>query len=112
MMQGATSSGGPVSRVAIGVQMVTLILTSAAIIWGCCMVYVALYPGNSGEFGGVSVLIAAAIDLPVGLVSLLVGLAVKKGLPKLRWASIILSVVALALPFMTKAARQSQFVPK
>jgi hypothetical protein len=73
------------------------------------MVHVALYPGNSGEFGGVSVLLAAVVDLPVGLVSLVVGLAVKKGYPAMRWTCLVLSVAALALPFLTKAAWQSQF---
>jgi hypothetical protein len=56
-----------------------LVLAVAAVIWGCGMVYVALYPGASGEFGGFSVLFAAMVDIPVGLVSLVVGLVVKKG---------------------------------
>ena len=86
-----------------------LVLAGAAAIWGCCMVYVALFPGASGEFGGFSVLFAAMIDIPVGLVSLVTGLAVKKGPPVLRWTCIVLSVAALALPFLTKAAWQSHF---
>jgi hypothetical protein len=97
------------SRIAIGAQVVALVLAGGAVIWGCCMVHVALYPGNSGEFGGVSVLLAAVVDLPVGLVSLVVGLAVKKGYPAMRWTCLVLSVAALALPFLTKAAWQSQF---
>jgi hypothetical protein len=86
-----------------------LVLAVAAVIWGCGMVYVALYPGASGEFGGFSVLFAAMVDIPVGLVSLVVGLAVKKSPPVLRWTCIVLSVTALALPFLTKAAWQSHF---
>jgi hypothetical protein len=97
------------SRIAIAAQAVALVLAGAAVSWGCWMIYVALYPGASGEFGGFSVLFAAMIDIPVGLVSLVAGLAVKKGPPVLRWTCIALSLAALALPFLTKAAWQSQF---
>ena len=36
------------SKIAIGAQAVALILTGAAVIWGCWMVYIALNPGGSG----------------------------------------------------------------
>src|SRR5579864_5023371 len=72
------------SRIAIGSQVVALVLAGGAVIWGCLMVHVALNPGASGEFGGYSVLFAAVVDMPLGLVSLVVGLAVKKGHPGLR----------------------------
>lgn len=97
-------------KLAIGLQMAALVLAGAAVIWGCCMVYVALNPGPSGEFGGYSVFFAALVDVPVGLVSLVVGLVVKKGHPAARWACLVLSVAALALPFLAKAAWQSQFI--
>jgi hypothetical protein len=97
------------AKIAIGAQLVAVVLAGAAVIWGCCMVYVALYPGASGEFGGFSILFAAMVDIPVGLVSLVVGLAVKKTPAGLRWTCIVLSVAALALPFLTKAAWQSHF---
>jgi hypothetical protein len=105
-----SSPNTPLSRIAIGAQVVALVLAGGAVIWGCCMVHIALHPGASGEFGGYSVLFAAVVDMPVGLVSLVVGLAVKKGHPALRWTCLVLSVVALALPFLTKAAWQSQFI--
>ena len=104
-----STSNSSSSRIAIGAQAVALVLAGAAVIWGCSMVYVALYPGGSGEFGGFSVLFAAMVDIPVGLVSLVVGLAVRKGLPVLRWTCIVLSVAALALPFLTHAAWQSHY---
>jgi len=110
MTHGPASKEAPPSRVAVGAQVVAIVLTGAAVIWGFCMVHVALHPGASGEFGGLSVLFAAAIDIPMGLVSLLVGVGIKNGRPMLRSASIVLSVVALALPFLTKAAWQSQFI--
>ena len=97
------------SKIAIGAQAVALVLAGAAVIWCCYMVYVAHYPGGAGEFGGFSVLFAAMVDIPVGLVSLVVGLAVKKVPPVLRWTCIVLSVAALALAFLTKAAWQSHF---
>jgi len=104
-----STSNSSSSRIAIGAQAVALVLAGAAVIWGCWMIYVALYPGASGEFGGFSVLFAAMIDIPVGLVSLVAGLALKKGPPVLRWTCIVLSLAALALPFLTKAAWQSHF---
>jgi hypothetical protein len=104
-----SASNTSTSKIAIGAQVVAVVLAGAAVIWGCYMVYVALYPGGLGEFGAISVLSAAMVDIPVGLVSLVVGLAVKKGLPVLRWTCIVLSVAALAIPFLTKAAWQSHF---
>ena len=105
-----SSPNTTLSRIAIRAQVVALILAGGAVIWGCLMVHIALYPGASGEFGGYSVLFAAVVDLPVGLVSLVVGLAVKKGHPAVRWTCLVLSVAALALPFLTKAAWQSHFL--
>ena len=104
-----SSPNTSLSKIAIGAQVVALLLAGGAVIWGCWMFHIALHPGSSGEFGGHSVLFAAMVDMPVGLVSLVVGLAVKKGRPALRWACIVLSVVALAMPFLTKAAWQSHF---
>lgn len=98
------------SRIAIGAQVVALVLASAAVTWGFLMVNIALHPGTSGESGGYSVFFAAVVDVPVGLVSLVVGLAVKKGHPAIRWTRLVLSVAALALPFLTKVAWQSQFI--
>lgn len=100
------------SKIAMGAQLIALVLGLGAVVWGCCMIYVALNPGASGEFGGYSVLFAAVIDVPVGLISLAVGLLAKRGYPTARWVCLALSVVALAMPFLTKAAWQSQFVAK
>jgi hypothetical protein len=104
-----SSPNTKLSRTAIGAQVVALVLAGGAVIWGCLMVHVALNPGSSGEFGGVSVLLAAVLDMPVGLVSLVVGLAVKKGNTVMRWTCLVLSLAALALPFLTRAAWQSHF---
>lgn len=95
---------------ALALQVAALVLSGAAVIWGCCMVYVALNPGPSGEFGGYSVFFAALVDVPVGLVSLGIGLAAKKGNPALRWSCLVLSLATLSLPFVTRAAWQIQFV--
>jgi len=103
------TSNTATGRIAVGAQVVALVLAGAAVTWGGCMAYVALYPGASGEYGGLSVLFASMVDIPVGLVSLAVGLVVKKSPPVLRWTCIVLSVAALALPFLTKAAWQSHF---
>jgi len=103
----ASASNSSPSKIAIGAQAVALTLAGTAVIWGCCMVYFALYPGASGEFGGFSVLLSAIVDIPVGLVSLVAGLAVRKGPPVLRWTCIVLSAAALVLPFLTNAAWQS-----
>lgn len=97
-------------KVAMGLQVAALVLAVVALIWGCCMVYVALNPGPSGEFGGYAVFFAVLVDIPLGLVSFGVALAVKKGNRALRWAGLLLSVATLALPFVTRAAWQSQFI--
>jgi len=104
----STPSTSP-SKIAIGAQVVAVVLAGGAVIWGRWMVDVALNPGGSGEFGGISVLMATAVDMPVGLLSLVVGLAVKKVPPVLRWACIVLSITALAMPFLTDAAWKSHF---
>ena len=95
---------------AIGIQVAGLVLAGAAVVWGGCMVYVALYPGRSGEYGGYSVFFASVLDVPLGLLSLVVGLAVRRGKPALRWTCLVLSVVALALPLVVRAAWQSHFI--
>ena len=46
-------------KLAIGLQVAAPVLAGAAVVWGCSMVYVALNPGASGEFGGYSVFFAA-----------------------------------------------------
>ena len=105
-----SSPNTTISRIAIRVQVVALVLAGGAVIWGCWMVQIALHPGVSGEFGGYSVLFAAVVDMPVGLVSLAVSVVVKKGRSAVRWTCLVLSVAALALPFLTKAAWQSQLI--
>lgn len=96
-----SSPNSSFSKIAIGAQVMALLLAGGAVVWGCWMVHTALYPGASGEFGGYSVLFAAVVGMPVGLVSLVVGLVVKKGRPELRWACIAASLVALSLPILT-----------
>jgi hypothetical protein len=54
---------------------------------------------------------ASIVDMPLGLVSLVVGLAVKKGHPALRWTCLVLSVAALALPFVTKQRGNANSFP-
>lgn len=88
-----------------------LIFAGGAVAWGCCMFYVALHPGASGEFGGYSVFLAALVDVPVGLASLVVALAVKKSNRVLRWVCAGLSLAALAMPILTRVAWRSHFVP-
>ena len=62
-------------------------------------VYSVLYPGPSGDWIGVVVLAAYAVNVPIGLVSLGVGLFVKRGAARLRGPCIVVALIVLCLPF-------------
>ncbi len=83
-----------------GVQLVTLLLASAAVVWGIAATYSVIFPGPSGEWTGVAVYAAYMVNLPVGLVTLAISLAVRGGNRWLRYGGIGVSLLALGLPFL------------
>ena len=86
------------SKALAGLQVITLILGAAAVLFGGAAVYTIAHPGPSGEWTGVAVGLAYVVNLPIGLAVLAVGLFVKRGIAGLRGICIALSVVVLALP--------------
>ena len=89
------------SKIAIGAQVMALLLAGGAVVWGVAAVLSVVFPGPSGEWAGVYVGLAWVVNLPIGLLALVVGLTVKQGSPGLRRACIAVSLVALSLPILT-----------
>jgi hypothetical protein len=86
------------SRVAF--QIVALVLGWLAVAFGIFCVYGTAFPGPRGDNPGpaLAVLEAWLVDGLVGLTTLVVGLLVKKGSPRLRRTCIVVSLVTLSLP--------------
>src|SRR5215472_7332627 len=96
------------SKISVASQVIALILACAAIVWGLGMVYSIAFPGPSGEWAGLAILGAYAVNVPAGLIVLVVGLAMKNGSPHLRRLCIVSSVVTLCLPVLTSLVSWSQ----
>src|SRR5262245_52939176 len=70
--------------------VVALIGLGAATIW----------KGPSGEWARVALIPAFLVNLPSGLIALVIGLAVRGGVPRMRRICIAMSVIALLSPFV------------
>ena len=97
-----------ISKVSVSFQVMALILACAAILWGFGMVYSIAFPGPSGEWAGLAILGAYAVNIPAGLVALAIGLELKHGSPHLRRLCIVSSVVALCFPVLTSLVSWGQ----
>jgi hypothetical protein len=90
-------------------QIAVLVFTVPAVIWGVFVVFTAAFPASCGDFSGAAALGAAAawlIDLPIGLLTLGVGVFVTKGSQRLRKACIGISLLTLVLPNIATALLQ------
>lgn len=90
-------------KIAIGFQIFALVLVSLAVIWGVFIVWSTAFPGPCGDWSGIGalgVVEAWVLNVPIGLLSLAIGLIAKKGSPRLRRICIITSLAALALPII------------
>jgi hypothetical protein len=89
---------------AVFLQFVTLVFAvPAVIVGGICVYALANYtPGRhptEGDLGMVlAVLLPYVVDVPVGLLTLAIGLLVRKGSPTLRWICLVTSLLALSIP--------------
>ena len=88
------------SKISTGVQVAALFLAGAAILFGIAAAWSVLHPGPSGEWIGVVVFAAYAVNVPVGLATLGIGLFVKRGAARLRSACVSVSLMVLALPVL------------
>jgi hypothetical protein len=62
--------------------------------------YSVAFPGPSGEWAVVNVIASYVVNVPIGLIGLAVGLAVKEGSPLLSRLCIGFSIAALSLPVL------------
>lgn len=88
------------TKIAIGVQIAALVLAVVAVIGGVIAAYSVALPGPSGEWASINVIASYAVNVPIGLVGLTVGLAVKEGSPLLSRLCIRFSIAALSLPVL------------
>jgi len=70
--------------------------------WGGFTIYGAAFPGPCGDNMGPGLLVIEAwvLDVPVGLLLLLVSWLVKKGSQRLRTICIAMALVTFALPLV------------
>jgi hypothetical protein len=112
---GLTPAAGPkVSDISILGQITVLVLGFAAMGWGLFCVFGAAFPGPCGETflgAGLLVLESWVLDVPVGLLALLVGVFVKKGSPRMRRMCIVTSLVTLSLPVLASVLLQLHHCP-
>ncbi|MGD0293664.1 MAG: hypothetical protein ABSB30_07395 [Terracidiphilus sp.] len=102
------------SSVSIVVQIVALVLGFVAVAWGIFSAYGAAFPGPCGDevlVSGLVVMESWLLDLPAGLLILLVGLFVSKGSSRLRWICIVTALVTLALPVLASFLLQQHHCP-
>ena len=87
-------------RISLGAQLAAIFLASAAVLWGIAAAYSVAFPGPSGEWANLAVFASYAINVPVGLAAISIGLFVKTGSARLRRICVVVSLVALALPVL------------
>jgi len=82
-------------------QISALVLSVPAVLFGLWMLWYVVNPGPCGDFGRgdstLFVLFCWVVDLPVGVLSLAIGLFGKKGEPRLRKRCIFAGLVTLSL---------------
>jgi hypothetical protein len=71
----------------------------AAALCGATALLAALFPGNSGEWAGLPVMIASCVAVPIGIVGLVVAGWLARTPSSLRRFVLIASAIALALSF-------------
>ncbi len=92
-------------KLSVVLQFFGLILAIVAIGWGVFADYSIAFPGPSGEWASLSLLAGYVVNVPVGIISLIIFSTVKRGNSKLRLAGIIASVTVLALPIIGSLIR-------
>jgi ABC-type tungstate transport system substrate-binding protein len=94
-------SGTKPSDGAVFAQIIALVLSVPAILFGLWMMWYVANPGPCGDFGRgdstLFVLFCWVVDLPIGVLTLAIGLFAKKGAPRLRKRCIFAALVTLSL---------------
>ena len=94
-------SGTKPSDGAVFAQIISLVLSVPAILFGLWMMWYVANPGPCGDFGRgdstLFVLFCWVVDLPIGVLTLAIGVFGKKGAPRLRKRCIFAALVTLSL---------------
>jgi hypothetical protein len=85
------------------VQIITLIASIIAIIWGVALAFAVAFPGPSGEWAAMGIFFAYIVNFPVGAITLALALVLRRGSPKLRRFCIITATMALLIPLLVHA---------
>jgi len=87
-------------KLSIVAQIMALLFAGVAVLWGLFAIYGIAFPELSGEWAVMAVIAVYVINIPAALIGLLVGFTVRRGSAGLRRACVIVSLVALFLPFL------------
>jgi len=86
------------NNMSVVAQVAALCLNGAALLFGIAAVYSIASPGPVAEWIRTGVFGAYAVNVPVGVAGLSVGLFVKRGAAWLRAACVALSLIVISLP--------------
>ena len=101
------------SDIAILFQILALTLSCLAIAWGTFCAYTAAFPGPCGDNPGpgLGVIETWLLNIPIGILTLLVGCFLKRGSPALRKTCIPAALITLALPVIANFLLQRHHCP-
>ena len=94
---------------AVVLQITVLVIALPAVAWGAYLLYGIALPSRCGDFSGAGTLgvaVSWAVNVPVGLLALGIGLRVKTGQPLLRKICLGTSIITLSLPVIATAFLQ------
>jgi hypothetical protein len=97
----------------VTLQICVLTLVCAAALWGGFCIYGAAFPGPCGDNPGpgLGVIESWVLDMPVGLLGLIVGWLVKRGSLGLRRICFSVSPLVLVMPIVASAFLQRSHCP-
>ena len=87
-------------RSSIVIQAAGLAVALVGILFGIGACYTIVVPGPGGEWTKAVVLVADVVDIPAGIMTLIIALAVKKGNRHLHRLCLIAGVLTLCLPLV------------
>lgn len=89
-------------------QVAALLLALLCLANSVSCLYSAMYPSGSGEYAGLGLVFTFIINIPFCLVALLLAVLLKPAYRALRATTLIVTVVAFALPFGEPRLRKAR----
>jgi len=89
-------------------QVVALLLALLCLVNSAVCLYSAMYSVGSGEYAGMGLVFAFVINVPLCLIALLLAVLLRPANPKLRAATVVITIVAFGLPFAEPGIRKSR----